>query len=119
MGTKRYFIIAVGMLLGLVCNLTFATITYNDGQHHIISTSGSEGIEIDYQTPGVGTGVEVIGGGLVGGVDVYENGMFDLNGGGCEAITLFGNSIAYLNGQHGRLGLSGDSQMHIYYTQVD
>lgn len=118
MDLKQRFFVVTGILLLIFNKSSIATISYNDGQHHIINTVIYDNAKIDYQSPNMRTILDIVQGGEIGAIEVYEDGMLRLDGGRCDRIVLYGNGVAYLNGRHGRLGLSGNSKMHIYYSSL-
>jgi len=118
MKNRQRFLVATSVFLLLLSNYTIATVSYNDGEHHIINVDIDDNAEIDFQTPNTGTILEIVQGGICRDVDAFENSIFRLNGGQSGRIALFDNSVAYVDGQHGRLGLTGNSRMHIYYSSL-
>ena len=68
--------------------------------------------------PNQGTSLEIVVGGQINNVYACQDSSFVLNKGRCGYIYLYDNSRAYINGNHGRLSLSDNSQMHIYYSYL-
>jgi len=119
---KRYILIAgCAVALSACCNHAAAALVFNDGGHHIIDYTVNTLVKVDQDTPGAGTRVDIIEGGLIQAwLDAYESSRVNIFGGrvsatvnayGASYITVVGGEIGgpVYSRENSRLDISGGS----------
>jgi len=119
---KRHILIAgCTIVLSACCNHAAAALVFNDGGHHIIDYTVNTVVKVDQDTPGAGTRVDLIEGGLIQAwLDAYEDSRVNIFAGRVSAtVNTYGEShITVVGGEIGgpvysrensRLDISGGS----------
>jgi hypothetical protein len=75
-------IVASIVMLPALCNCAEAVLVFNDGGEHIINYEVSEPVYVDEASPGVGTKVKLLDGGLIQAwIHAYEDSRVNILGG--------------------------------------
>lgn len=126
---KNYSILIALIVLPSQCLSGPAPLTFADGGHHAIDYTVNTLVKIDQFSPGMGTIVDLVEGGLViAWVDAYEDSRFNMSGGqiGGSLNAWDDSELTIVGGEIGvgvyardssRLDISGgllDSQVQIF-----
>jgi len=102
---KRHILIAgCTIVLSACCNYAAAELVFNDGGHHIIDYTVNTLVRVDRDTPGAGTRVDLVEGGLIQAwLDAYEDSRVNILAGRVSAtVSTYGRSqIAVVGGEIG------------------
>jgi len=102
---KRHILIAgCTIVLSACCNYAAAELVFNDGGHHIIDYTVNTLVRVDRDTPGAGTRVDLVEGGLIQAwLDAYEDSRVNILAGRVSAtVNAYGTShITVVGGEIG------------------
>jgi hypothetical protein len=132
-------VIVIFMILFL-SSKSYSTIFWQDGLTHTINYAINDDVVVDYDSPGVGTIVELVNGGSIkdlrahydsriniyggsgNGITVSDNVNIFMNGGtisGIGGTTWTGNIIMYGGTMTGQFSISNHSQASIYNGSIN
>lgn len=93
---NRRMTIWVMVVIVFVSGQAMGWTQYNDGGTHDISTTINDDVWVDYQTPGMGTTVNLINNGVIPwgyDLNVFENGIINIDGGSSSFLNTYNNSV--------------------------
>lgn len=116
MKTKSILVGLAFLLLG--SQQVVAVMYINDGQEHVLDHDWDLWLWIDYESPGMGTSLEIAPGGKVGRLTAYEDSIVRLAGGAISSTFSMPDGGSLLAHDRSRIIMSGGS-VHRYLDVTD